>query len=105
MGLERSLVVGHSLVGAISLAMARDYPECVGGLALIGPLAHLQERAPTPFHALVIQSIKLATQNRGLDDRDTRGPSHGQETLAIVFREHHRARRQMSSEWRWICPR
>jgi hypothetical protein len=36
--------------------MALDYPECVGGLALIGTLTHLQERAPTPFRALDIQS-------------------------------------------------
>jgi pimeloyl-ACP methyl ester carboxylesterase len=56
MGLERPVVVGHSLGGAISLAMALDDPECVGDLSLIGPLTHLQERASTPFRALVIQS-------------------------------------------------
>jgi pimeloyl-ACP methyl ester carboxylesterase len=36
-GLERPLVVGHSLGGAISLAMALHYPECVSAFAPIGP--------------------------------------------------------------------
>jgi pimeloyl-ACP methyl ester carboxylesterase len=104
MGLERPPVVGHPLGGAISLAMALDYPERVGGLALIRALTHLQERTPTPL-SRARHSIKRAAQKTWPDDRDTRGLSHGQEMLAIVFREHHRVRRQMSSEWRLICPK
>ncbi|WP_244649847.1 alpha/beta fold hydrolase [Sphingomonas sp. CFBP 13706] len=38
MGLDRPLVVGHSLGGAIALALALDHPQQVGGLALIAPL-------------------------------------------------------------------
>src|SRR5215470_14495788 len=51
MGLERPLVVGHSLGGAIALAIALEHPECAGGLALIAPLTAPQENAPTPFRA------------------------------------------------------
>jgi pimeloyl-ACP methyl ester carboxylesterase len=38
MGLDRPLVVGHSLGGAIALALALDHPQHVGRLALIAPL-------------------------------------------------------------------
>ena len=41
--LERPLVVGHSLGGAIALALALNHPEHVGGLALLAPLTHPQE--------------------------------------------------------------
>ncbi len=40
LGLEKPLVVGHSLGGAIALALATHHPERVGGLALIAPLTH-----------------------------------------------------------------
>ena len=40
LGLERPLVVGHSLGGAIALALALDHPDCASALALIAPLTH-----------------------------------------------------------------
>jgi pimeloyl-ACP methyl ester carboxylesterase len=84
MGLKRPLVVGHSLGGAISLAIALDHPECVGGLALIAPLTHPPERVPTPFRALVIQS----SWRRKIVAWTIATPAairRGQETLATVF--------------------
>jgi pimeloyl-ACP methyl ester carboxylesterase len=56
LGLTRPLVVGHSLGGAVSLALALDHPDCVGGLALIAPLTHPQEEASPVFRPLVIRS-------------------------------------------------
>ncbi|HTN65575.1 MAG TPA: alpha/beta hydrolase [Burkholderiaceae bacterium] len=56
MGLDRPLLVGHSLGGAVALSAALDYPERVGGLALIAPLTHLQERVPSVFAAMAIRS-------------------------------------------------
>lgn len=41
LGLERPLVVGHSLGGAVALALALDHAEKIGGLALVAPLTHL----------------------------------------------------------------
>src|SRR5882724_12578148 len=56
LGLKQPLVVGHSLGGALSLAIALDHPDCAGGLALIAPLTHAQDDVPEPFRGLVINS-------------------------------------------------
>jgi pimeloyl-ACP methyl ester carboxylesterase len=55
LGLERPLLVGHSLGGAISLSAALQAPEAVAGLALIAPLTHMQPAVPPPFRALVLR--------------------------------------------------
>ncbi|MHB0774992.1 alpha/beta fold hydrolase [Halomonas sp. WWR20] len=54
--LDRPLVVGHSLGGAIALALALEYPQSVGGLALIAPLTHTQQEVPQAFKGLAIES-------------------------------------------------
>jgi pimeloyl-ACP methyl ester carboxylesterase len=56
LGLTRPLVVGHSLGGAISLALALDHPDCVGGLALLAPLTHSQDEVPAILRRLAIRS-------------------------------------------------
>ena len=53
LGLERPLVVGHSLGGAIALALALDHPDAVGALALIAPLTQPQDDVPPVFRGLV----------------------------------------------------
>jgi pimeloyl-ACP methyl ester carboxylesterase len=56
LGLERPLLVGHSLGGAISLRVALDHPETISGLALIAPLTHVPPHVPEPFRPLDIDS-------------------------------------------------
>lgn len=56
LGLEKPLLVGHSLGGAIALATALDYPEKVAGLALIAPLTRFEPTLPPEFKALAIAS-------------------------------------------------
>lgn len=56
LGLERPLLVGHSLGGAIALGVALDHLETVRGLALIAPLTHVPKHVPAPFRALDIKS-------------------------------------------------
>jgi pimeloyl-ACP methyl ester carboxylesterase len=56
LGLERPLVVGHSLGGALALALALHHPQRVGGLALIAPLTHMQDAVPPVFEGLTILS-------------------------------------------------
>lgn len=56
LGLHKPLVVGHSLGGAISLALATYHPDRVGGLALIAPLTHPPEAVSPVFQAMAVQS-------------------------------------------------
>jgi pimeloyl-ACP methyl ester carboxylesterase len=59
LGLERPLLVGHSLGGAVALAVALEHPEQVGGLALVAPLANVQGTVPPVFRRLIITSHAL----------------------------------------------
>jgi pimeloyl-ACP methyl ester carboxylesterase len=56
--LDRPLIVGHSLGGALALAIALNHPDVVGGLALVAPLTQVQqiEDVPEVFKGLVIRS-------------------------------------------------
>ena len=56
LGLEKPMIVGHSLGGAVSLALASDHPDCVGSLALIAPLTQDQKDVPEVFKGLEIRS-------------------------------------------------
>lgn len=42
LGLQRPLVVGHSLGGAVTLTLAVEHPEAISGIALLAPLTHLE---------------------------------------------------------------
>jgi pimeloyl-ACP methyl ester carboxylesterase len=54
MGLERPLVVGHSLGGAVALALAVEHPEAISGIALLSPLTHMESALRPEFKALYI---------------------------------------------------
>lgn len=84
-GVERPVLVGHSLGGAISLAMAaRAAPGRLAGLALIAPLTRHLERLPGPFRPLVIPS---AARRRALSYTLAAPTSmvRGPETLRRIF--------------------
>jgi pimeloyl-ACP methyl ester carboxylesterase len=57
--LESPLVVGHSLGGAVALALALDHPDKVGGLALLAPLTQPQDEVPAAFRGIAIVSPAL----------------------------------------------
>ncbi len=61
LGLGRPTVVGHSLGGAIALALAVEHPQSVGALALVAPLTHAPETAPQVFRALTIETRWVRT--------------------------------------------
>lgn len=54
LGLGRPLVVGHSLGGAVALALAQRHPQRVAGLALVAPLTHPVRGVPAQFRGLLI---------------------------------------------------
>jgi pimeloyl-ACP methyl ester carboxylesterase len=56
--LDRPLIVGHSLGGALALSIALNHPDVVGGLALVAPLTQVQDIKDVPevFKGLVIRS-------------------------------------------------
>ena len=53
---NRPLLVGHSLGGALALQMAQQAPDRFSGLALIAPLTHPVDDLPEPFRPLVISN-------------------------------------------------
>ena len=53
--IEQPILCGHSLGGAIALAMALDAPEKIRGLALLAPLTHPIEEAGV-FKGLIVHS-------------------------------------------------
>lgn len=59
LGLERPTVVGHSLGGAVALALAIEHPASVGALALIAPLTHPHDTPPAVFRPLNISTPLL----------------------------------------------
>jgi pimeloyl-ACP methyl ester carboxylesterase len=56
LGLERPLVVGHSLGGAVTLALAVEHPDAISGVALLSPLTHMEKALRPEFKALYIPS-------------------------------------------------
>ncbi|WP_245520644.1 alpha/beta hydrolase, partial [Mesorhizobium sp. M4B.F.Ca.ET.172.01.1.1] len=57
--LERPLIVGHSLGGAIALALATEHPAAISGIALLSPLTHQEARARQGFDLLYVPSRLL----------------------------------------------
>ncbi len=52
--LDRPMVVGHSMGGAVALALAQRHPERVSGLVLLAPLTHPVQEVPRVFNGLKI---------------------------------------------------
>lgn len=52
LGAERPVLVGHSLGGAVALAMALQRPEGTGALALLSPVTHVVREFPDIFAPL-----------------------------------------------------
>lgn len=55
-GVDQAVLVGHSLGGAVSLALALDHPERISGLALLAPVTHRLPETPVIFKPLNIRS-------------------------------------------------
>jgi pimeloyl-ACP methyl ester carboxylesterase len=56
LGLDKPVLVGHSLGGAIALAVGLNHPQAIRRLALIAPLTHEESTPPGAFKGLVLPS-------------------------------------------------
>ena len=88
LGLERPLYVGHSLGGALGLALALDHPGVIRALALIAPLTQPQPRPPAAFRGLAagatsrvgravlanVLAVPLGQATRGATQRNVFAP-------------------------------
>lgn len=54
LGIEKPLLVGHSMGGAVSLALALRHPGLVRGLGLIAPYTQPIDTPPAPLKGLVV---------------------------------------------------
>jgi pimeloyl-ACP methyl ester carboxylesterase len=84
MGLEKPLLVGHSLGGLVALTVALDYPKEISGMVLLAPLTRYQDTLPPEFKALYIRS----PLKRWLWANTIAIPAarkHAPQTLAFVF--------------------
>lgn len=59
LGIEKPVLVGHSLGGALSLAMALERKDRIGALALLCPLTAYIPSPPAVFRPLVVNSALL----------------------------------------------
>ncbi|WP_239016943.1 alpha/beta fold hydrolase [Sphingomonas ginkgonis] len=60
--LQRPLLVGHSLAGAIALGVATHHPDSISGLALLAPVTQPPQSMPAPLAS----AIKAARIGRTL---------------------------------------
>lgn len=84
LGLEKPLVVGHSLGGAVALTLAVEHPEAISGLALLAPYTHHSGVVAPEFAAIYIPS----SLKRRLIAETVAIPAarkYADQTLAFVF--------------------
>ncbi|WP_417498152.1 alpha/beta fold hydrolase [Maricaulis sp.] len=83
-GIEKPLIVGHSLGGAVALALGLLYPDSVSGLALVAPLTTLPDEGAKVFAALKIANpgVRRAVAATLAVPMSIR---RGEQSLAFVF--------------------
>lgn len=84
LGLEKPLLVGHSLGGAVALTTALNHPDAISGVVALAPLTHMEEAIRAEFKGLYIKP-KL---KRWLVSRTIAVPAslkYAPQTLAFVF--------------------
>ena len=77
-GVERAVLVGHSLGGPVAYALLRQFPQKVQGLVFVDSSVAPSEERPAPRRKARAQAVNAAR------DRDLRGPNGEQILLHEV---------------------
>ena len=56
LGLDKPLLVGHSLGGVVALTVALNHPDMISGIVALAPLTHMEDSVRTEFKGLYITS-------------------------------------------------
>jgi pimeloyl-ACP methyl ester carboxylesterase len=84
LGLEKPLLVGHSLGGAVALTVALNHPDAISGIVALAPLTHMEDEIRAEFKSLYITS----RLKRWLIAQTTAVPAslkYARQTLDFVF--------------------
>lgn len=83
-GIERPLVAGHSLGGAVTLTLALEHPEKIAGFALVAPLTHPTTNVSQAFSGLGVTS-PLMRRALAWTLAVPMAKKYAEATLAMVF--------------------
>ncbi|SIS49779.1 Pimeloyl-ACP methyl ester carboxylesterase [Roseivivax lentus] len=83
-GLEKPLIVGHSLGGSLALALALDHSEQISGLVLLCPATQPVEKTPRPFKGIDIP-IRALVPPLGHGVAGAMAPAMERQVLRDVF--------------------
>lgn len=84
LGLDRPLLVGHSMGGAVALTMAVNQPGKIRGIALVAPLTQQVDRMPPVFRGKVppVPVRGLAAWTVGVPFTTLTGPAVSKQVFA-----------------------
>lgn len=84
LGVDQVLLAGHSMGGALSLALALDHPARLRGLALIAPYTRPVDKPPAPFRSLLVPPAlrKLVAWTVALPIAIRTGPEKSRQVFA-----------------------
>jgi pimeloyl-ACP methyl ester carboxylesterase len=84
LGLQRPLLVGHSLGGTVALTVAMNHPDAISGVVALAPLTHMEPEIRVEFKGLYLKS----RLKRWLISQTTAVPAslkYAPQTLDFVF--------------------
>ncbi|HEV2507443.1 MAG TPA: alpha/beta hydrolase [Mesorhizobium sp.] len=87
LGLEKPVIVGHSLGGSVALAIAVEHPEAISGLVLLAALTHREVELRPEFKALFVSSpLKRFILAHTVSA--PAGLKYGMKTMELIFAPH-----------------
>lgn len=87
LGLEKPVIVGHSLGGSVALAIAVEHPDAISGLVLLAALTHKEVELRPEFKALFVSSpLKRFVLAHTVSA--PAGLKYGMKTMGLIFAPH-----------------